>query len=238
MYKFVLSILIGSAAFGQNPERTFQLKNTSGTGMQELATCLRTVFNIQQLSVDTPANSLTLSGTADQLATADWLIPQLDLPAASRQSPATEIYRMQNGDSALVYGLVNAATPRDLQEILTNLRTILDVQKIWQISAPGLLVLRVKPADLPTVESLIAALDKTSSSGAGAELKLPDGTDDVVHVYYLAPRTDVNWLLRAVHQLGVRRAYVRSNLPSITARGTADQIAMLSRFLATETAAR
>jgi len=88
MGKLALVLFLASVAFGQDAERVFHLTNlTAMTSLQEVATILRTVGEIPQLSVDIAGRTVTVKGTADQINLADWLIPKLDVAAGSPQGP-------------------------------------------------------------------------------------------------------------------------------------------------------
>lgn len=47
---------------------------------QEIATILRTVLDVQHLSLDPQAPTLTVHATTDQLAMVDWLLRELNAP--------------------------------------------------------------------------------------------------------------------------------------------------------------
>jgi hypothetical protein len=325
MHRLALTVLFACAALGQDLSRTFQLKNTSARGMQEIATTLHSVFDIQQLSVDGNVSTLTVTGNADQIALAEWLIPkldvlpgastdpqkylfagnnddvveifelknaslqvnlqelltnlrtvadiqkiyqstaprilimradashiasaefmvsQLDQPAGARQTPTIQTYQMTgaNSDTVIVYGLANAASDRDLQEILTTLRTVLDIQKIYQQSAPKLLAIRGSADQIQMAEWLIPKLDVLTASASGNEAPMPGGKDDVVRVYYLAQPMDtqgLNNLLNSIHKTAmIMKAYIRTTPPVVVVRGTADQVAVAGNLIAGEGAAQ
>jgi hypothetical protein len=313
MRLLTLAALLASAALGQQLTRTYQLKNTSPTGMQEIATTLRSVFDVKTLSLDPTVSTLTVTGNPDQIALAEWLIPKLDVlpgttptpqkylyagnnndvveiyglknatvitdlqevltslrtvvqiqkiyqlsprllilradvnhmamadfliplldqPPATRTSPAIQSFPVPggNGDSVIVYGLAHANTVFDLQEVLTTLRTVLNIQWIFQRTEPRLLSMRGNPSQIQMAEWLIPQLDQQTATGSGAELRAPTGNDDVLHVFYLADGTNVGDALKTVRQLQVPKAYMRSSLPALAVRGTADQIALVATSL-------
>lgn len=59
-----------------------------------------------------------------------------------------------------VFYLSNVTTPQEMQEILTTLRTVVDVQKIFSFTAQNALIVRCEADTMALVEKLIAALDK------------------------------------------------------------------------------
>jgi general secretion pathway protein D len=59
-----------------------------------------------------------------------------------------------------VFYLSNMTTPQEMQEILTVVRTVVDVQKVFSYTAQNALVVRCEADTMALVEKLIAALDK------------------------------------------------------------------------------
>jgi hypothetical protein len=326
MNKLGLAILFSATACAQDLDRVFHLKNvTDATSLQEFVATMRTVAQIQQVSVDDATATLNVKGTADQIALAEWLVPRLDVavagsdpsapqeyrvarndddvvvvyqlahtatkpggqeiltnlrtvgdiqktymihagrivtvrgnanqiamakfllseldqPSQSRESPTVHQFHSNGGgggrgdDTLVVYGLAHTDNVRSLQDILTTLRTVLEVQKIYQVSGPKLLAFRDTASAAPMVEWLIAELDRQTANAGGNEARMPGGKDDVVHVFYLSHLTsmqDINSLdlsLRKTAQ--IMRCYVHGVPPVIVARGTADQIAMAGQMIA------
>ncbi len=80
MRKIGVAVLFVSVALGQDTDRVFRLKNAAaGPTLQEIAATMRTVAQIQKLSVDNTAATLTITGSPDQMALAEWLLPKLDV---------------------------------------------------------------------------------------------------------------------------------------------------------------
>ena len=70
----------------QNVERVFHLtQNESARDLQEMATTLRSVVDIPQVASDDTSRTVTVAGTAAQVAIAEWLIQKLDAPAPASQ---------------------------------------------------------------------------------------------------------------------------------------------------------
>ena len=316
MGKFLMAVCFASIAFGQNADRVFHLTNaTAVMSLQDIATTLRSVAQIQQVSVDSAAAMLTVKGTPDQIALADWLIPKLDVPAASNAAPleyrvsgnsedvmavcglvhtisirgAEEIVTTvrtvvniqkiflvaapailtlrgnadqialaeslvseldqtpqprQNAtvhelklsdDTVVVYGLAHTIEPQSIQEVLVILRTVLDIQRLFEVTEPKLLAIRCNPSQVQMVEWLLPLLDRTTADGSGSEARMPGGNDDVVHVFYLSHLTDLrrmNGLLTDIRKtVYIQKAFTRSTPPALVLRGTADQIATAGRMI-------
>lgn len=59
-----------------------------------------------------------------------------------------------------VFYLSNPTTPQEIQEMLTQLRTVLDIQKVFNYTSQNVLVVRCDADTMALVEKLIADLDK------------------------------------------------------------------------------
>src|SRR5947207_826898 len=82
-----ITVLVAPVTFGQAPAepgvvRVLRFTRTDTVpGFQEIATAIRTIADVRQLSVDTAPRALALRGTAEQIALAQWLFIELDVPA-------------------------------------------------------------------------------------------------------------------------------------------------------------
>jgi hypothetical protein len=254
--RFVISAVFACVASAQTTPGPFVTKVFQFTytdtprGMQEIVNTMRSVAEVEQVTVDTAARSMTLVGTADQFALAGWLLPQLDLPAQPPSqpspSPATLEYRLAGSGDAVVhvFYLTHTPTPQGMQEIINTVRSIIEVQRVMANNALQAVVLRGTAAQVAASEWLINGLDKAagmqpvSSQGQSSTLAytLADVSVDpryqapAVRVFYLAHTPNpqgMQEIVNSVRSLGEIQRVVSCNGPmAIAVRGTADQAAM------------
>jgi len=216
-------------------QQTFDFTNKpSPKGLQEIATVLRTVANIQNLSIDSTAATVTVTGTPDELATAGWIIHQLDQPVPSN-SPQY-VMPGKSDDVIQVFHLnhISPDTPQQIQEILTTLRTVGDIQKIFNDTALSDLVVHGTANQLALTDYIIKALDVTPGTvtvAATSEFHYNDRVrpNDVVRVFYL-PNTktpvqmqEILTNLRTVAD--IQKVFNYMPLSAVTIRGTASDLA-------------
>lgn len=138
-------------------------------------------------------------------------------------------------DTVVVYGLAHTNEPQSIQEVLVILRTVLDIQRLFEVTEPKLLAIRCNPSQVQMVEWLLPLLDRTTADGSGSEARMPGGNDDVVHVFYLSHLIDLrrmNGLLTDIRKtVYIQKAFMRSTPPALVLRGTADQIATAGRMI-------
>jgi hypothetical protein len=209
--ELALVVLFASAAFGQASseqmlDRVFHFAHTeTAQGFQQIATVMRMVAGIQQLFVVEAPGVLTLRASADQVALAEWLFSQLDKPAAGQpvqqvQNSLVHEYRVPgSGDDVVkVFYLTHTQTAQDLQEIVTAIRVIANIQRIFQCfqcSVPRTLALHGTAAQTALAQWLVDELDKSTGGGhllgqpsensVAHEYRVPGNGDDLVRVFYL-----------------------------------------------------
>ncbi len=179
-------------------DKTFDFTNKpSAQGLQEIATVLRTVADLQHLSLNSDNATVTVNGNTDQLAMAAWLIHELDQPAQVVPSP-TDQYPVTGGaeltpnagdDVIRVFFLQHTDTPQGMQEMMTILRTVANIQKVFSYSAPHGLVVRGRANEIAFAQYLINAIDVVPgsvTSSAEFHYDSPRLPSSVARVFYLA----------------------------------------------------
>ncbi len=232
-------LLLASSALAQDVSRSFQLKNNaSPTGLQEIATTLRTVFDIKQLSIDSAVETITITGNSDQIALTEWLMPKLDVLPGSVNAPQKYFYAGDSNNVVEVVALKNAAITINLQEMLTSLRTVADIQRIYQSTAPRMLIWRADANHAALAEFLVGQLDVPASPRSTPTIQtthIDDPKFDSVLVYGLAHTTNGQELqtiltnLRTVLQ--IQKIYQQSGAMLLAVRGDATQIQMAEWLL-------
>jgi len=234
MGKLVIAFCFVSAVFGQNVDRVFRLTNaTAPMSLQAIATTLRTVARIQQISVDNAVATLTVKGTADPIALAEWLVPQLDV--APGTNPGLREHRVSGDadDVVLVCQLARTTTPQGAQEIVTALRIVADIQKIFNVTAPAVIALRGNASQIGLAEFLFRELDQEPVEARPTPLVhefKTTGRDDSVVVYGLTrPETardmqEIITTLRTI--LRIQRIFQVTGPKLLAVRGDADQVRM------------
>jgi type II secretory pathway component GspD/PulD (secretin) len=167
--------------------RVFNFAHTDTQNFQDVVTALRTVAEVQEISVDNAARSLTVSASADKMALAEWLFHELDQPAGAVQGAATHEYAQQietpSGPEVVkVFYLANAKTRQALNDDLTGVRTVTDVPRLFVYSPLEAMAARGPANKMTAAEWLIHEVDRPAG-----EVQAP-----AVHTYGVAmpgPRT-------------------------------------------------
>lgn len=224
--------------------RIYHLAHTPTTqGAQEILTVLRTVADVQKIFNYSPLNDLVVRGPAARIALVEYLINALDVVPGSVTASPEFAYQPAGAPPQVVrvFYLASARTPMQIQELLTTLRVVADIQKIFNVTAVPALAIRGTPADLAASEWLIASLDIAPSArplpGAAArEFSIPSAppAGGLVRVFYpsnvnTAQLQQITMLLRT--QVQVTKTFTCTSVPAIVVRGTGDQIAKSEQII-------
>jgi hypothetical protein len=231
--RFAIVALAAVSAFGQTT-KVFQLaQNENNQDLQEIATILRTTADIQQVSVDETARTVTVNTADKQLAMADWIVHQLDLPGSGPNAGAHE-YRPPAGadDVVRVFYVTHASTPQDLQEIVTTVRSVADVRRLFVYNALKAVVARGTTRQITVSAWLMDQLNQSVGVTAPAPHEFKVAGDDVVRVFDLTtPQTpqqlqEIVTLVRSVAD--VPRLFVYNARRAVALRAPADRVALAS----------
>ena len=239
--------LFAVVALVRADERTLQLTNPSTLrGMQEIATILRTVGDIKNLSLDAPHASFAVSGTPAELDFAEWIVHQVDRPAGwqpseqDRNNPSTREYHLAPGTPngvARAFYLTSTLQPRPTQETLTILRTVLDVQKIFNYTDHHILVYRGPAAQVEAVDWTLKILDSPAGTPVPTEpWRLDSKPFDLLRVFSLPPDTTSPQMQQLITVLRrddfVMKVFSLSNPPLLVEAATAPMLDQTAKRIA------
>jgi len=229
--RFLIMAFAVSVAFGQT-NRIFQLtQDENKQELEEIATVLRATGDIQQVSIDDINRTVTVDGTAGQIAIADWLVRQMDLPANGPLSGVHE-YRPPAGsdDVVRVFYLTHASTPQELQEIVTTVRSVADIPRVFIYNALNAVAVRGTGQQVSLAAWLVDQLNQPANVAAPAphEYKLPG--DDVARVFeltYPQTRQQLQEIVTLIRSIGdIQRLFLCNERRAVALRGTVEQVAL------------
>ena len=221
--------LFVSAAFAQT-SRTFHVTAVPNTAaLNEIATILRTVGGMQNVHNDAALFNITVTGTDADIAFADWFVKQVDI---ANPDPAAGSYTIPGGKE-MVRILYTAHNPMPalLNEMVTTVRVICDVQRIFTYSPANAIVLRTTAprAELAgwLVHQVDVAPDDKTRWQQPHETPAADIPGEVVKVMYLVhptPQKDFNSMIVTLRTVAdIRPIFSRSIPQGIAIRTTPAQ---------------
>jgi hypothetical protein len=216
---------------GDDVVRVNFLANVTGPQpTQELLTVLRTVADIQKIFNFTSRNAVVVRAKSTDIAFAEWIIDQLNLPSSQKPDATPRVYPDVTPHNlvARVNYLTNIPGTRETQQLLTVLRTVGTIAKVFTYTSPHAFVLRASAADMDRAEWLIQELDQPSApANAGAQTYQTPGADDVTRIFFLtnASEQQLNAALSAIRtETKNNKAFFMGAPAAVVVRGTADQV--------------
>jgi len=207
----------------------------------ELLTILRTVADVQKVFTFSSNHAIVLLGPEWQVAFSEWIIDLIDRPIQQKPGSAPQEFTVGGpdyrglGHGARVNFLSSVTAQRQTQELLTVLRTIGDVQKIFSYSTSHAFVLRTGDTDLQRAEWLIEQLDLPAGQVSGPTSFNAPGGDDMTRIFRLrdaAPEGIQAAVTGIRSELNVNKIFSIMETATIIVRGTTAQIAATSKWMA------
>jgi len=180
-------------------------------------------------------------GTNQQVSLAAWLVDQLNQPA-NVAAPAPHEYKLPGDDVARVFELTYPQTRQQLQEIVTLIRSIGDIQRLFLCNERRAVALRGTVEQVALAAWLVSELDKPVDSQARTqdysqphEYRLPNSPDNLVRVFYLDSSQSAQDRQKLATQVrvtsGIMRLFVYNALGALAARGTDTQVATAEKVI-------
>ena len=238
--------LFAFAAWGQTSEKVFYFTHLdTPQALQEVTNMIRVVGDIRDLSPDVAKQSLTVKGTADQIAAVGWLTAEMDKPGGAT---GTRDYPFNDARAPLarVVYLSHVDNPRDLQEIVNALRSVVDIQRCYPMSQQKAIVMRGMPEQVKAAGWLLGVLDQPAGAQPGGasppDYRLPEedwsytrGAELVVRVAALAHIDTPQAIQETVNTvrsiIDMQRCFPLNARRVLVMRGNDDQMALAAWLL-------
>jgi type II secretory pathway component GspD/PulD (secretin) len=197
------------------------------------------ITNVVRAMAETPAavnqatKTLSVHGTSAQIALAEWLVSELDQPAAAGPAPATHPYTNGRGQDEVVrvFSLAYAQTPVELQELTNLLRSMSDMQRVFPYNSLKLLVARGSADQIALADWLVQQLDRplvTPTPDTGTrEIQMTPTIVKTVRVFYLSHNQspqDIQGIIDQLRTTGTQRIYHYNGQKAVAVAGTAEQV--------------
>jgi hypothetical protein len=235
---FVLSACLAAA---QDVSRVFQLHHIdSAEDLRDFTTLVRTLSEVSSLSTDATQRTISVRGTASQIAIAEFLFTELDRQTVP--DSVTQEFRVSSSadDIVRLFFLHNAATVQDFQEVATTVRTIVEIRRVFGYNTPRALALRGTADQMAAAEFILHELDQPADAKRvnSREIQMIDTSKfpaTQVRVFYLPYAAtvqqfqEVATMIRTVAE--IRRVFTYNSSRAVIVRGTSDQLALAGWFI-------
>ncbi len=165
MRYFVILFAAGLACGQATQDRTFRFRNAAmDQDFQDLATAAVVASGLKAKSIDAGLRELSMSGPAEQLRVAEWVIAELDRPA-SPTPPASSILTLQTTEpdnTVRVFYPSKITSDQDFAEVVTGILTIGDLRYVARYTSHRALVIRANREGIDLVEWLLTEMNLDS----------------------------------------------------------------------------
>ena len=230
--RILIAALATSLALGQTTKVFHLTQNQSNQDGEEIATVVRVVAGIDQLSIDQDSRILTANAPEANINEAIWLVQQLDIPVKGQYSGVHEYRSTADPDSiARVFYLRNTPGPRELQEIITAMRSIFDIQRIFVYNPLHAIAVHGHQGQITLGAWLVDQLDLPEGSPAPEPHELQVSGDKLLaHVFELtyaqtpAQLQEISTLIRSTAD--VWRMFAISDRRALAMRAEPERVAL------------
>lgn len=234
-------LLFGLFAVTATAQTLIELKySREPQAAQEMITVIRSIGDIREIRF-APEGTIRVDGTQEQIAVSQWLVAQLDTPdGAAPAPPTTRIFDLPDREGAktvTVLHLTTVTQPQDLQEILTLIRSLCDVKRVFQFTRGKAISLRGTADQAAATEWLIQQLE-TPGPGRPEHFfppAYPQDHDTAMRLFRLPASTMPDEIQTTIARVrtatGLKRIFCNNERKAIGARGTPEQIAAAAKIL-------
>ncbi len=239
-----MTVLFALTAAGQAPTtgNVLHFAHTSTEqAANEIATSIRTIGDIKEMSMDFAGKTLTVKGTADQLKLADWMFVGMDRSVPLPEESAIHEYRLPEGTDNVVrmFYLDRGQTVQEFQEFATLLRTIAEIRRVFTYNEGKILTMRGTADQMSMADFFTSQLAKTLPAphphSVTAEYLLPADpaprpNENVTRILFVANAPTIQdfqeeaTMFRTIAD--IRRVFTYNTPRAIAVRGTSAQLAL------------
>ena len=239
--RLVSFLVAGLVLAADDVARVFRFEHTlTRESVQEISTVVRSIAEIRQAYANAEARSLTAQASPEQVELAEWVVKELDRPAAAQggASPASFVIHPPNGTAHVVriFFLPAGIEVHHLQEITTAVRSVGEIRHAFTYNAARAVAVRGTQEQLLLTEWLLEELQKPSGISLTREFRLDSEREGVVQVFHLPQALSIERfqeIARATRPAAsIRRLFTFNRTRAIAVRGTAEQVSSAARFLA------
>ena len=223
--------------------RVFHMAPTAANSeLTALVTAIRTIVDAQRLFPDEAHKAIVARASAAKMNAADWLIQQAIKPAgdAVTESSAFDAEEARQGPEVIrVFHLKAGTSNASLTSLVTAIRTIADVQRLFPYESTAGVLMRGPVDKVAAAEWLVNELGTPSGNLAAAhQTTLASTADGVVRVFYVANHNSPSELTALVtkvrNEAQIQRIFPIAQPAAVVLRGRPDQVSaaetLITRF--------
>ena len=152
------AVLFAAVASGQQVIHLMHVE--SAPSLQEMANAIKATEDVQDVSIDPVKKTVTVNGTAEQIALAQWLCGELDKPSAVQAFAKSQYPASASKQLAVqVFYLAHSQSYRELQQSVIAARSLAGIQRTFPYNPIGAVVASGTVDQLAVFEWLLNEFD-------------------------------------------------------------------------------
>lgn len=179
-----LALLSVAVSPAQSPDqsRVFALQQIqTPQQIQEFVNAVRAIGDIPNVAADAGRHTVSVSGTADQLALTAWLLEGLDQPARPQSFTVRDTtFPDPRYPVVKICYPPHFANPQQTQEAINAVRSIAEAQRVAAFNRNGAIVLRATADQAAFAEWLLRNLDDAAAGSADRATRQYTYTDTLL----------------------------------------------------------
>lgn len=234
----ILCVMAMGAALacGQTSIQVFSVTHAaSPQEFQSIANAVKTIGAIEDIAVNVEAKSLSVTGTPDQIALADFVVHAFDIDPQQSHADTQQYVVPHASDDLVKVFYFNRLQPAQLQELVNMMRTIVDVTRIYQNLQVNAIAARGTSAQMAASAWMAAKMTQPPTAGK-QEYDLPPSADykgrmgTVVRIFFLTHNQSPQDLQEVINALrtitDASKIYQYRYSLAIVMRGQPERIAV------------
>lgn len=224
--------------------RVFYLTNPGSVqSFQEIVTAVRSTADIRRVFTYNALWAVVMRGTSEQAKMAEFLFDEMDKPAIEPSnsqnlhvstSPEFLLNSPRENVVRVVY-LPNASTVQELQQIVTLVRSITYVRRMFTYNGPKAVAMRDDGDKIALAEWLFKRLEEGSQSSSENQHRVSPTSSESIRLFFLPAATTAQGLQDTASRLrgytSNRNVFTYGDRSAIAIRGTAEEIAKTEDFM-------
>ena len=239
---FAIAAVFACSALAQTGKVIYLTHVETPQDLQEVTNVLRSIAEIRDVTPDPAKMSITVHGTADQNALAQWLCGEMD--RAAPQPAGTQQYTVPNSDIPIVqvFFMVQMNTPQFLQEAVNAVRSVADIQRFFPYNRLHAVIARGSSEQAAVAGWLLSELDTPAQQiqtpvmhSRTVTLPYSERSGSVVQTFFLSHidnpygMQEIVNLTRSIAE--IQRLFPHNQRNVLVMRASPDQVALADWML-------
>lgn len=215
--------------------------HANNAGLTSATTAIRTIVDIQRLFPYEAQHAILGVGSPEKVAAAEWVAQQVTPADGQVQTVDPPRYPMEPFSTKVadvptvtqILRLDPKTTNAELTSIVTAIRAVADIQRLFPFASGPAIILRASPEQADMASWLVHELAKPADPAGVHQTTMPGMPDGVVRLFYVGANQDPAALATKIRTgVDIQRVYPLVKSPAVVLRARPDQISTVESIVA------